>query len=385
MKRLKCGDTWLSGTSGRLAAVVAGALACLVVLTLVPDTWATPGLQPANQTIPTRTPDRRKPGLEATQALIPTGTPSPAPPSGALSVRQRFGVGVPSPPIDHYDVQRLGAGWYHAWRVIEDPPDVAGVEIWQMVRVTADGFRPDAGTITRTAQAHPGSAWLIGNEPDVIWQDSVTPGRYARAYHDVYYLLKQTDPSCQVAVGGIAQPTALRLQYLDMVLQTYQDFYGELLPTDMWHVHNFILREERGSWGVDIPPGIVADTGMLYEIEDNGNIEIFRQQIIAFRQWMADRGQRNKPLIVSEYGIPMPEDYGFDFERVRGLMYATFDFFLSATDETLGYPADGNRLVQRWAWFSTGSTAYPTGNLADPETRRLTRLGEAFGDYIAGY
>ena len=31
------------------------------------------------------------------------------------------------------------------------------------------------------------------------------------------------------------------------------------MPVDVWNVHNFVLREERGSWGVDIPPGIPDD------------------------------------------------------------------------------------------------------------------------------
>jgi hypothetical protein len=393
MIQLKYDNIHLPGTSGHSAAIAAVVLACMAVLTLAPDTLASPGLQPAHQTIPTRTPEQPKPDRdEATQTPILIHTPlpitrmtgSPTPTPAVLSVRQRFGVGVPYPPIDQYDVGRLGLGWYHAWQVIEQPPDVAGVETWQMVRVTADGFLPDAGTITRTAQAHPGSTWLIGNEPDVIWQDSVTPARYAQAYHDIYYLLKQSDPTCQVAAGGVAQPTPLRLQYLDMVLQAYRDAYGEPLPADMWQVHNFMLREERGSWGVDIPPGTTVGTGILYEIKDNDNIEAFKQQIVAFRRWMSDRGQRNKPLIVSEYGIPMPEDYGFDPGQVRRFMYATFDFFLTAKDKALGCPTDDNRLVQRWAWYSMADTSYPTGNLADPETKQLTQLGKAFGDYIAG-
>ena len=32
----------------------------------------------------------------------------------------------------------------------------------------------------------------------------------------------------------------------------------------------------------------------------------------------------------------MPEDYGFDYERVRGFMLGTFDFMLNATDAELG-------------------------------------------------
>jgi hypothetical protein len=33
-------------------------------------------------------------------------------------------------------------------------------------------------------------------------------------------------------------------------------------------------------------------------------------------------------------------------------MYPSFNAFLNQTDTSVGYPADGYRLVQRWNWFS---------------------------------
>ncbi|MGQ9502589.1 MAG: hypothetical protein ACUVSF_06885 [Anaerolineae bacterium] len=302
--------------------------------------------------------------------------------TGLWEPRQRIGVGVPYPPMEYYTMERLGIGWYHAWRVLEDMPSLPGVETWQMVRVSESGFIPSRDVIVAAARAHPGATWLIGNEPDVIWQDNVTPTRYVQLYHEIYHLLKEADPTCHVAAGGIAQPTPLRLRYLEQVLQAYQDAYGVPMPVEMWHIHNFILREERGSWGVDIPSGIEADEGMLFEVQDSDNLAIFREQIIAFRRWMSERGEQGKPLIVSEYGIPMPVEYGFDPERVRRFMITTMDFLLTAADPQLGYTSDAYRLVQRWAWFSMGDTRYPTGNLTDPKTGELTSLGEALGDYV---
>ena len=49
---------------------------------------------------------------------------------------------------------------------------------------------------------------------------------------------------------------------------------------------------------------------------------------------MAERGFRNSPLIVSEYGIPMPEDYGFTPETVAAFLIGTFDYFLTAKIRT---------------------------------------------------
>jgi len=314
-------------------------------------------------------------------SVHPTAQPVAALPSMPPPGRERFGVGVPMGPIADYPVERLGIGWYLNWRVEVEPPRPGGVTFWQMVRVSEEGYRPDPAAIRAAALANPGSVWLIGNEPDVIWQDNTTPERYAVLYHELYSLVKSVDPTARVAIGGVAQPTPLRLAYLDRVLEAYQATYGHPMPVDVWNVHNFILREERGSWGVDIPPGMRADVGILHEIADHDNIEVFRDQILTFRRWMAERGQRERPLVVSEYGIVMPADYGFDPGRVEAFMTATFDFFLTAVDESLGYPADDYRLVQWWCWYSLADTMYPTGNLFDPVTREPTPLGVAFARY----
>jgi len=88
-----------------------------------------------------------------------------------------------------------------------------------------------------------------------------TPDLYARAYHELYALLKSADPTAQVAVGGIVQATPLRLKYLDMIRQTYRQLYGAELPADLWNIHTFVLREEADSWGADLPPGIETAIG----------------------------------------------------------------------------------------------------------------------------
>ncbi len=331
------------------------------------------------------------------EPLVPTALPVTATARGTSAVatpaaghvkpgpedRRRFGVGVPYPPLTSALADQLGLGWYLTWGVVAQPPHLAGVEFAQMVRLSESGYRPDAATIQAAARANPGSTWLIGNEPDVLWQDNVTPQAYARHYHELYRLLKEADPTCQVAIGGVAQPTLLRTAYLDQVLAEYQGLYQEPMAVDVWNVHNFVLREEQNSWGVGIPPGQAAGQGQLFEIEDGDNLLIFRQQIADFRRWMKSHGEQNKPLIVSEYGIPMPAEYGFDAQRVTDFMLGTFDIMLTAADPEIGYPADDYRLVQRWAWFSLADDTYPTGNLIDRADGSLTPLGQAYAGYAA--
>jgi hypothetical protein len=267
----------------------------------------------------------------------------------------RFGVGAPYLPLlETQAAKELDLGWYLTWSVLETPPGPADAEFWQMIRLSEESFFPDAETIQRVARANPGTTWLIGNEPDVRWQDGVTPARYAEWYYELYHLLKEADPTCRVAIGGISQPTPLRLQYLETVLASYQARYAEPMPVDVWNIHNFILREERDSWGVEIPPGLTVDQGTLFEVDDHDDMKVFRAQII-----------------------------GFPLERVRSFMHDTYDFMLNATDLSIGYPADGNRLVQRWAWYSLSDGVYPTGNLIDLETGDLTGVGEAHQEFTS--
>lgn len=337
---------------------------------LVPATAPTPAAAPAAQDANV---------LAPAPAAVATLPPDEA--------RRRLGVGwadaVPQAP---QVAQALGFGWYLDWTVQPQPLAVEGVEFVQMV-LTRDSepFWSQRDRIAAAVKANPGAVWLIGNEPDVPWQDNVTPEVYARRYHQFYIYIKSLDPTARVAIGGVSQPTPLRLAYLERALEAYQRFFNRPMPVDVWNVHAFILREERGSWGVDIPPGFEpVDQGTLYEVADHANLEIFRRQIVDFRRWMAAHGLRDKPLWVTEYGILMPEEYGFPPETVVRFMQQSFDFLLEARDPEVGMPADDYRLVQRLTWFSVGDSLYPTGNLVDPATGRLTAVGQAFTEYVAG-
>ena len=413
------GSRWLRGLGWLL--ILAGAALVFAALsrpsplpTPVPAPSPSP-MAPASPTpepqVPTRTPlPQTMPGSTPTaSAAVSTGatatpraaTTVPSIPTATVTVhasritdhasrftyqsRFRWGVGVAIGPISRYNIDPLRLGWYLDWRARADPPRPGGLEYVQMIRLKGGVLRPDAETLAAIARANPGSLWLVGNEPDVKWQDNVEPAAYARLYHQAYTAIKGADLTARVAIGGVSQPTPLRMRYLEAVLAAYREQFGAAMPVDVWNVHNFILREERGSWGVDIPPGLPDDRGILYEIDDSGNLEAFRRQIWDFRRWMAARGYRGWPLIVSEYGIPMPEDYGFPPERVVAFLRGTFEFFLTAADPALGDPADDYRLVQRWCWYSLDDTTYPTGRLLDPQTGAMTAVGEGWASMVAQF
>lgn len=315
------------------------------------------------------------------------------------SLRWRAGVGVPDGDLSYFEWPADRPGWYLNWgtnfrveslflgvgrRVRMDlPAREYGMEFTPMVRVSSGRLRPDSQTLRVLAQQNPGLTWLIGNEPDVPWQDNTPPEIYAIAYYRAYHAIKSGDPTAKVAIGGISQVTPLRLQYLDRVWDFYRSLYGVEMPVDVWNMHAFVLREERGGWGVHIPPGFyIEQRGNLWEVADHDDLALVEQQIRDMRKWMAERGQRNKPLWITEYGILMPTEYGFGVERVIAFLEGSFELFLRLQDPELGFAEDDNRLVQRWNWYPTRDSRYPTGNLFD-NYGRSTPIGDAYWALLA--
>ena len=350
--------------------------------TAEPMASATPA--PTVTPVPTVDDSIFTPTLAPTELLIPTATVAASSSEFVVPEHERFrlGISLPGGAAVAYDLNALHAGWVMDWTARSSTALPSGVEYMPTVRMSGGRLSPAAEKLTAVAAARPGSIWLISNEPDVRWQDNVDPQTYALLYHEAYTAIKAGDPSALVAAGGIAQPTPLRLRYLDLVLETYQAAFGTALPTQVWHTHNYMLREERNSWGVDIPPGISDNTGVLYSIDDSGNLDTFRSQIYDFRRWMVSRGYGGQPLIVSEFGVPMPVDYGFPPERMAEFLRETWHFFLTATDTGLGDQSDGGRLVQRWCWFSLYYEVYPTGNLIDANGH-WTPLGQTWISYVS--
>jgi hypothetical protein len=325
------------------------------------------------------------------------------------------------------EVSTLKTGWYIGYWASAQPPRPGGIEYAQMVNVHQNikctlwsvnawdrskcpytsphsySFWPSGAEITQAAAANPGSLWLIGNEMDrrdwsirdgsgkVVGtggQNEMLPELYATAYHDLYTLIKGADPKARIAIGAVIQATPLRLEYLTKVWDAYQMQFGTPMPVDVWNVHNFILKENINDNGASIPPGSSASTGSYLGNDSlHVSMAIFDEQIRAFRTWMKERGQQDKPLIVSEYGVLYSHIPEVDSaQKVQDFMIATFDYFLNTQDCTLGYAADNCRLVQRWSWYSFNDNGQSNGfnpyvNLFDPVTLQLTSTGARFRDY----
>ena len=311
--------------------------------------------------------------------------------------RDRFGFD--SGALTGYDVALLHAGWYSNWTTSLNPSHPDGLTYIRLIRFHAGAdphdpaqvaVNPSREIIAEIVEAHPGSLWLMSNEPDSLYQgDPIYPDVYAHVYHDLYTYVKGLDLTALIANGGIVQPTPCRLEYLDIVWDTYQQAYGETMPVDVWNIHAFILREVYGSWGGSTPPGVDPSCGVDYPVRDGDNVDEFRNNLIAFRQWMKDKGEQDKPLIISEYGVLWPDWFAdedghtFPPVRVSHFMTQTFDLFLNETYLDVGYPGDDYRLVQAWAWYSLSDDQYYNGYLFHSDPQQISPMGQAYADYTA--
>jgi hypothetical protein len=316
--------------------------------------------------------DRLAPALIIGSLLAWFLMPGPAHAQGPFP-NCRLGAAVVQNPITVYDYDDLNLGGYLNYSTASSPLEPAGIEFIQTVRVHQAKYSwcrdcytlpytytmsPGPATLRGYVTANPGSTWFIGNEPDRRdWygggQDEIVPELYAQAYYEISQIIRQADSTAKIGIGGVVQATPLRLKYLDRIWNEYQRRYGRRLgdDVDVWNTHAFILREEKGNWGAEIPAGLDDTYGWLIKPGDNDRLDLFQQQIIGFRTWMRDKGERSKPLYITEYGINMPEYY-VSRNELKAFMTGTLNFVLNYQDGSIGYPADENRLVQRSIWYS---------------------------------
>ncbi len=340
----------------------------------------------------------------------------------------RLGVGGVGVNFADYSLDQLNVGLFSNWWAtnasLTGLPD--DVEYIQTVRLHQDkvgsswhgggayvdppsySTGPSLTEIAQIAAAQPGSRWVLGNEPDKVdffssgsWrgQDEITPELYAVAFHEIRSTIKAADPTAQIGIGSVIQGTPLRLKYLDKIWEAYESEYSQDIGDhiDFFTVHGFILREEDGTAGARIPPGLVegvdedyvATDGFLYG-ENNNTLRIEHQNIDNFdtftrnlRQWMADKGLRNKPLINTEFGILYKDSIitgSISDGEVVDYLKEAFDYILTETDDDIGYPRDENRLIQGAVWYSLNDDNW-NGRLFDDDFDPTT-IGQGWIDYV---
>lgn len=332
------------------------------------------------------------------------------------SESDRMGFGLTSDD----NVASLNGGWYVDWGANINPAHPGGTEyartIFFNIHDTGTQCYPPnspglpappplpatslsqitpnyTGTaLIQNVQKNPGALWLVGNEFDASYNGNpIKAETYAELYHYFYTTIKATDPTAKVAIGGISQPSPLRMQYLDKILSHYNTKYGQQFPTDLWSIHFYYMNEEKCEWGADIPP-FATDTSKAWKLSikdfEKGvplDVTKLETNLRNFRQWMKNNNYQNTPLIITEYGVLATPDFGGPYtnENAATFFNKMATLFRTATDINTGYSADGKRLVQMWNWFSTYHDEFG-GNLFDANGN-LSIIGQAFVSQATAY
>ena len=333
-------------------------------------------------------------------------------------------------------ISNLNAGWHIDFTANALDPGPAEAEYVRMVRLDQDRGEsdvcgPDYGYwvnppltddgLGAIIDAGPGALWIVGNEPDHVAQDGMCPQQYAEAYHDVYHFIKNRDPSAQVAVAGLVEVTPARVQYLDIVWDSYLEEYGVSMPVDVWTMHIYLLSE---SYAGDALIALGTDPNLriryssdcsdpnTYCHAENDDIDLFKEHVVRMRRWMERHGEQDKPLLLSEFSVVKPYHYEggtctvetcsgsvepgcfcdengetFHPSRVADFMEKAFDYLSTARDAELGYPRDGYLLVQQWLWYRLATGKFDevghASNLADRGAGfALTHQGQRWQDYV---
>jgi len=299
----------------------------------------------------------------------------------------RIGISAISGNKDN--LEKFGVSWYFNWTHI--PVEGVDLDFMPLIagytrgRNVSDEYLANLEKyIKENPDKYPdGTIWMIGNEIGYPPQhDYRTPEQYAEDYHRCYKMLKKINPSFKVAVGATIlsqnEEHVLAgyiegkggLHYIKRVRDVYEKKYGQQMPLDYY-------------------------TATAHVLDAHGtDVELFKQQIIRYRKFLASMGQQDKKLIITEFGCTVagPSD-----EQIQNFMKQSLEFVANAKDDKIGCTEDDGRLVQRWAWFTLHGISYERklqllGNQADfiklnqtsviDEKGNISELGKLFQQCI---
>jgi putative glycosyl hydrolase len=113
------------------------------------------------------------------------------------------------------------------------------------------GNDPVEPNLAQRVAAHPGSYWLMSNEPNAKGTAPEQTGeQYARSLHDAATKIKQADPSAKIVGPNIINfdftcvecpGFASGHEWMDDFISAYQADFATLPPLDVWSIHTYPL------------------------------------------------------------------------------------------------------------------------------------------------
>jgi len=263
-------------------------------------------------------------------------------PVSAMPALGRFGVCAEWVPDLQAKLDKLGNVWYYDYSYTS--PTAVG-----HARLFLARWEPFDDELAAVMRSHPGAWWAVGNEPNDPHQDYRSPADYARFFHNFYRFAKKADPRCRIIPGGIANAD---WRWAHAFREEYRRLYKRYPAVDGWNIHNYLL----------------DSTLDPYDVSE------FKRRILAFRHWMMEIGEADKPLFLTEFGVL----YGAGCcQRPVDPPEKTIHFMR----EAVTWLAETDH-VQHWAWFILNNAGDFNGGLYDAEGK-LSPYGETYRELEA--
>ena len=349
---------------------------------------------------------------------IPFGLPSLVladatqckPISAPYTMKDRFGLS--GNDGDNPAIAELGVSWYLNWGYTPDNSSSL-IEYLPMVLHTQgedfasyDAFKSAIMAVkTNRPEAYGNcTTWLIGNEVGL----SVTGGgeiyppekyaEYFKKYADwisqlgtelgVTYKLAAgsviTRPDIELHVESRTIPEDVRPKktkingslYMEKALKIYKIKYNTKMPVDVFQLHPY-----------------------MFDGKIDFKINMFKQSVTSFRTMLQKQGYKDKEVWITEWGNLVDDPNKKNdttFADSIKIMNEGIPWLTRVNSGTDGMPADGNKLIQRWGWF-TFKYLKDTPNdpnylwqhkytyMFDPTTQQLNNLGLNYKRLITQY
>lgn len=201
--------------------------------------------------------------------------------------------------------------------------------------------------IRSKASQHPGSKWLIFNEPDVADETNLSPAAAVPVYNEIYDALKGADSTAKIYCCGTAFANTQWLEdFRNQIVSGNDKKVFDLRPLDGIHFH-----------GYPCSLSVSQDCVDTYDAFDNRfDVQLTMSKIESYLNYLKSKTEfNNKPVIISEIGVVSDvesEDSGGNENNAYNVVLNNFmNPFLNWLDTDIDpYLWDD---VTHMFWFST--------------------------------
>lgn len=351
---------------------------------------------------------------------VPFGLPSPVsadtteckPINAPYTMKDRFGLS--GNDGDNPAIADLGVSWYMNWGFQPESTSSALEYLPMVLHTKSEDLSETAfkTAIREQRQLHLNAfgnctTWLIGNEVGLYnGEENYPPETYSDYFYKYAKWIKELGDefnlTYKLAAGSVITRPDIEIHvetklasekskpaktlingslYMEKVLKIYKTRYGATdtftttpnMPVDVFQLHPY-----------------------MYDGKVESKINMFKQSVTSFRSMLRKQGYKDKEVWITEWGNLVDDQKKINdtsFADSIKIMNEGIPWLTRVNSGTDGMSTDGNKLIQRWGWFTfkylSDNPAYAWQHkytyMFDTVTQQLNNLGLNYKRLIAQY